>query len=64
MFNYKTAIAPIIAVVAIVAQMIWKIEIPAGEQTELVNAITVIIASVLAVYGIVQNHRTDKKIDE
>lgn len=53
----KSAIAPIIAVLAIAVQLVFGVEIPEPLQTEITTAVVNITAVGVAVYGIFKNHK-------
>ena len=58
---YKTIVAPVIATIAIAAQLIFKIDISEEVQNQVVEALVNIIAVGAILYGIIKNH---KKEDE
>lgn len=56
---YKTMIAPIVAVIAIAAQLIFGVDISEEVQSQLVEWIANGILIGTAIYGVVKNHKKD-----
>ncbi len=57
---YKTVVAPIIATIAIAAQLIFKIDISEEVQNQVVEALVNIIAVGAILYGIIKNHKREE----
>lgn len=55
----KTVIAPIVATIAILAQLVFGIEIPADVVDQLVVVAGNAVAIGFVIYGIVKNHKKD-----
>lgn len=53
----KTIIAPIVAVLAIVVQLVFGVEIPEDVVEQIVAVVGNVVAIGLVVYGIVKNHK-------
>ena len=56
---YKTIIAPIVATIAIVAQLIFGVDIGEEVQSQIVEALVNVIAVGVILYGIVKNHKRE-----
>lgn len=61
MKNYKTMIAPFIAVIAITLQLVLGIELPQELQNDMTSTVASVVAIGAVVYGIFKNHFAEKK---
>lgn len=57
---YKTIIAPIIATIAIVVQLLFGIDISEEVQSQVVEALVNVIAVGAILYGIIKNHKREE----
>ena len=56
---YKTIVAPIVATIAIVAQLIFGVDIGEEVQSQVVEALVNVIAVGAILYGIIKNHKRE-----
>ena len=56
---YKTIVAPIVATIAIVAQLIFGVDIGEEVQSQIVEALVNVIAVGAILYGIIKNHKRE-----
>lgn len=56
---YKTVVAPIVATIAIVAQLIFGVDIGEEVQSQIVEALVNVIAVGAILYGIIKNHKRE-----
>mgnify|MGYP000897930165 FL=1 len=56
---YKTIVAPIVATIAIVAQLIFGVDIGEEVQSQIVEALVNVIAVGAILYGIITNHKRE-----
>lgn len=61
---YRTAIAPIIAVLALVFHAITGIEVEEDMQAQITTGIVSLIAGVVSIYGIYKTHDKKSKKEE
>lgn len=59
MINYKTIVAPFVALIVIVLQM-FGITLPDGLEGKITTVVVDIITVVAIIYGIVKNHKREK----
>lgn len=64
MINYRTIIAPIIAVIALVVENVLKVKLPEELQSNVVDTISNLVAIAVVIYGIFKNHHIEKPAEE
>jgi hypothetical protein len=64
MINYKTIIAPIIAVIALILENVLKVKLPEELQGNIVDTISNFVALAVVIYGIFKNHHIEKPAEE
>ena len=60
MTNYKSLIAPFVAMIAIILQLVFDVELPEGLQSSIVDSVANLVAVGVVVYGILHNHFKNK----
>lgn len=55
----KTMIAPIVAVVALLVKTFFGIEIEEDLQNQIIETIGMVVLAVVAVHGVVKNHKKE-----
>lgn len=59
MINYKTIIAPVIAVLALVLELVFKVKLPEELQNGVIDGISNLVAIAVVIYGILKNHKIE-----